>query len=493
MTQGADAIGRQSVRAGLINVGSQAISVALQLLSTVILARLISPESYGTVGMVMTITAFASLFQDLGLSAATVQRAEITPAQSTALFWMNVAVAAVITVILIACAPFIAAFFHRPELVAVTAVLAVGILLTSFGAQHAALLTRDMKFGYLAIARLAGSVAQFVAALLAALAGLQYWALVIGLIALTVVNVALLWFFSSWRPGLPSRASGVRGMIHYGLNLTAFDFVNYFSRNLDNILIGRVWGAESLGYYTRAYSLLLFPINNIRAPVVAVAMPALSRLQDEPEAFRGYYCRLLGVLAFATMPLASYCFVCADQIVHLLLGPKWAAAAEIAKWLAVSSFLQPVAGLFGVVLMAKGLAKRHLRCGAVAALVVTIAFVLGVTHGPVAMSKYYAAAQYLIFVPIFIYASRDTGIRIGDFFRGVYRQAIGALVAGGATALLRLLCPVSIGIQGLVVTSGFFAAVFLAFYIFVPGGAAELMYYKNAVRGGLIRGKAAPV
>lgn len=485
-------IGRQSVRAGLINVGSQAMSVALQLLSTVILARLISPESYGTIGMVMAITAFASLFQDLGLSAATVQRAEITPAQSTALFWMNVVVAAVITVILIGCAPFIAVFFRRPELPAVTAVLAVRILLASFGAQHAALLTRDMRFAYLATAHLAGSVAQFIAALLAALAGLQYWALVIGLIAHTVVNVALLWCFSSWRPGLPSRASGVRGMIHFGLNLTAFDFVNYFSRNLDNILIGRVWGAETLGYYTRAYSLLVFPLNNICSPVVAVAMPALSRLQNEPEAFRGYYRRLLGVLAFATMPLATYSFVCSDQVFHILLGPKWAAAAEIARWLAVSSFLQPVAGTVGAVLRAKGLGNRYLRCGAVAALVVTIAFALGVPHGPVVMSKYYAAAQYLYFIPIFIYASRDTGIWIGDFFRGVYRPAIGAVVAGVATALLRHLCPVSIGIQGLAMTSGFFAAVFFGFYSFVPGGVAELGYYKNAVRAGLVRGEAAP-
>jgi PST family polysaccharide transporter len=435
--------------------------------------------------MVMTITAFASLFQDLGLSAATVQRAEITPTQSTALFWMNVAVASVITVILIACAPLVAAFFRRPELVAVTAVLAVNILLTSFGAQHAALLTRDMKFGYLATARLAGSVAQFVASFLAAIAGLQYWALVLGMIAATLIYLVVLWYFSAWRPGLPSRSSRVRGMVHYGIHLTFFDLVNYFSRNLDNILVGRFWGAEALGYYTKAYSLLLFPISNLRSPIVSVAMPALSRLQSDAKAFRNYYCRMLAILAFFTMPLAAYCVVCSDQIVMVLLGPRWVNSAEIAQWLAVSSFLQPAFGLFGVVLTARGFSKRYFQCGVVMALVITAAFCIGVARGPVLMAKYYAAAQYMLMLPVLWFAFQGTGISVCDFLSNVYRQAACAIVSGAITALARKHASVSVGIDGLTVTLCLYSVLYLVIYGLVPGGLSELRYFRSKLASSL--------
>lgn len=478
------------MRAGFITVGAQGFSVALQTLSTIVLARLINPESYGTIGMVTTATAFASLFQDLGLSAATVQRDKITPQQSTVLFWLNVAAASLITLVLILCAPLIADFYKRPELVAVTCALAVNIALSSLGAQHAALLNREMKFRHLASARISAALAQFLVTLAAALANLQYWALVIGIVTSTVVNVALLWNFSGWRPGWPSRGTGVRGMMHYGLNLTAFDFVNYFSRNLDNVLVGRVWGAEELGFYAKAYSLLLFPISNIRAPIVAVAMPAMSRLQHDDEAFRGYYCRLVGLLGFVTMPIATLFVVCSDQIVYLMLGQKWMAAAEIARWLAVSSFLQPVAGLFGVVLMSKGLANRHMRCGLVSAIAMSLSFVVGVFQGPVVMAIYYAVVQYILFVPIFLYASRGTGIHLRDFFANVHRQAAGAVFAGVATHLLRSFAQLPLGLPGFLASLGCFTAVYATFSCLVPGGLRDLQYYSKLISSGL--GRTAP-
>jgi PST family polysaccharide transporter len=437
--------------------------------------------------MVATVTAFAALFKDLGLSSATIQRAKITAEQLTFIFWLNIGFAGIVTLMLLALAPAVSAFYARPDLTPITAVLAFNLFLSSCGAQHAALLSREMKFRALAVAQIAGTCAQFVVSLMAALAGLQQWAIVVGVLALTSVNVALLWSFSGWRPGAPRLADGAREILHVGANLTFFNFVNYFSRNLDNILIGRTWGAEQLGYYSRAYSLLLFPIQNIRGPLSAVALPALSRLQNEPEAFRNYYRRILAILAFATMPIAGYCVVRADLVIETLLGPRWKPASEVAAWLAVGGLLQPCSGLFGSVLVAKGLVRRHLACGIVGATVTTVSFVVGVPYGTVALAKCFAVGQYAMFLPVFFYASRNTNIGLTDFLRAIWRPALATLVAAVGTLVLPASWSASWPALNLLTSLAGFAAIYLACYALLPGGAHEFRYYVGLLREALPR------
>jgi PST family polysaccharide transporter len=432
--------------------------------------------------MVATVTAFAALFKDLGLTTAIIQREKPTTDELTFIFWLNIAFASVVTLMLVALAPVVSAFYARPDLTPITAVLAFNLLLSSCGAQHAALLSREMRFRALAVAQVAGTCAQFLASFMAAIAGFQQWAIVLGFLSFTAVNVALLWSFSGWRPGAPRFADGASEIVHFGAKLTFFDFVNYFSRNLDNILIGRACGAEQLGYYSRAYSLLLFPIQNIRGPLSAVALPALSRLQHDQEAFRNYYRRILAILALATMPIAGFCVIRSGLMIETLLGPRWRPASEIATWLAVVSFLQPCSGLFGVVLVAKGLVRRHLACGIVGAIVTSASFLVGIPYGTVALAKCYAVGQYAMFLPMFLYASRDTSIVPADFLKAVWRPALATIVAGVGTLTMPSSWCVPLPMFQLLISLAGFAAIYLACYGVLPGGAEEFLYY-----GGLIR------
>jgi len=467
-------LARTSVRSGLINVGSQGVSVALQLLSTVVLARLLTPAAYGTIGMVAAIIAFASLFKDLGLSTATIQRKDLTHDQVSVMFWANILAGFGLTFLLSVCSPFVADFYHRPELVWVTVALSINIFIVSLGAQHSALLTRNMCFKHLAISLLSGALVTFIIALLAALADWAHWALVAGTLAGSLTQVFLLWSFNSWRPGLPKRGTGARSMLKYGLNLTGFDLVNYFSRNLDNILIGRVWGAQTLGYYSRAYSLLLFPIQNIRGPITSVAMPAMSRLQDEPERFRAYYSQVLSILGMLTMPISAFCFVSSDLIIETLLGPQWLPAANIAKWLACASFLQPVAGVFGMVLMALGLANRHLRCGLISAILLSLTFLLSVRYGVETLAICYAISGYVLFVPIFLYAAKGTGIRLRHFIRGVWRPALASVFAAQSLFLVKSAIIQPHVLMSLILNLSLFGLVYLMLFVALPGGARDL-------------------
>lgn len=478
-------LGRKSMQSGMINMGAQGISVLLQLASTVVLARMLTPDAYGLLGMVMAVIAFAGLFRDLGLSTATIQRKNLNAPQVSVLFWVNVVIGLGLTIALALSSPLVVWFYERPELKWMTVVLGVNILISSLGAQHSALLTRNMLFKKLSIARITSALASFIVALVGALNGLEHWALVLGAVASSFTYTLMVWSFSGWMPGLPTRNTGSREMIKYGLNLTGFEFVNYFSRNLDNILIGKVLGSEILGYYSRAYQLIMFPISNIRTPLASVALPGLSSLQTEKERFRSYYTQLLGVLSLVTMPIAALTYAAADPIVRVVLGDNWLPVVPIMKWLAVAAFLQPVAGLFGIVLLALGHAKRHLHCGLISAVVVSITFLISVQYGVVALAIAYAISGYALFVPIFLYAAKGTGIKLIDFVKGVWRAAVASIVATILLQVIDLSMISESSFIDLIVVGLEFLLFYVICIVLLPGGKEQLLKLFNRLKHAL--------
>jgi PST family polysaccharide transporter len=267
---------RASLRSGMVTVTAQVVTIAIQLVSTVTLARLLSPADYGLLAMVMVVTSFAGLFRDFGLSSAAIQRGDLTAAQQNGLFWLNLSIGGVLTVVLALAAPLVAWFYGEPRLTAIATVLSRTFLLASAGTQSGASLIREMKFGRHAVATIGGALVSLAVSIVAALRGEGYWALVWGNIAGTSATALLLLVLASFRPTWPRRATGTRSLVSFGASITAFDFVNYFQRNLDNILIGKFWGPDVLGLYSRAYQLLMFPINAIRGPINSVAFPAMS-------------------------------------------------------------------------------------------------------------------------------------------------------------------------------------------------------------------------
>ena len=284
----ADLKGR-SVRGGAVTMAGQGVRFFLQMGSTVVLARLLTPQDFGLIAMVTAVTGFVMMFKDMGLSMATVQRAEVNHAQISTLFWINVTLSLGVMLVTAALAPAIAWFYGEPRLTWITLALAGAFIFGGLTIQHQALLRRNMRFGTLALIGIISMVMGIVAAIIAAWYGAGYWALVIMQLAGAITGAIAVWVVCGWRPGLPVRRSGVREMLAFGGNLTGFNVINYFARNADNLLIGKFWGSGPLGLYSKAYGLLMLPLRQINAPLSAVAIPALSRLKDEPERYRNYY------------------------------------------------------------------------------------------------------------------------------------------------------------------------------------------------------------
>lgn len=405
--------------------------------STVVLARLLTPQDFGLIAMVTAVTGFVVMFKDMGLSMATVQKAEINHAQISTLFWINVALSLGVMLVTAALAPLIAWFYGEPRLTWITLGLAGAFIFSGLTIQHQALLRRNMRFGTLALIGIIGQLAGIVTAIIAAFYGAGYWSLVLMQLAAAITGAIAVWLACGWRPGLPVRSSGVRGMLKFGGNITGFNFVHYFARNADNILIGRFIGADALGLYTKAYQLFMKPINEIRNPLCQVAMPILSSIQNQPERYVRYYRQLIDVLATLTVPLTFYCVIEVDFLIRTLLGQQWLAVVPVFRILAIAALIQPVASTQGLVLVSLGFSDRYLYWGLFNSILTVASFVAGLPFGIEGVAAAYAIANYAILIPSLFYCFHKTPITVSMFMRTIMSPIVGGTVSAFCVILLK--------------------------------------------------------
>ena len=410
-------LGRRTARGGAVTIASQALKLVASMAATIVLARLLTPQDYGLIGMVAIVMNFVSMFQYLGLSTATIRWAELNHQQVSTLFWLNIGLSTGIMVIMVASAPLVAWFFGEPRLIWITIGYAVSIIFVGMYIQHEALLSRQMRFAAIAAIEVASILIGFAAAVVAAWYGAGYWALVINQLVMTLVTVVGVWTACRWRPGLPHRRCGIRSMVSYGGGLTGFNITTYFSRNLDNALIGKFWGANQLGIYSRAYQMLLMPMQQINAPLAAVAVPALSRLATSPERYRAAYIKILEKIAMITMPGAIFMIATSDWLVLFLLGPQWKESARIFAVLGVAAIIQPVTRTVLWLFTTQGRAPEIFKWGVMGGIIAVLSIIAGLPWGATGVALSYAATDLCLSTPLlFWYAGRKGPVRAGDLY-----------------------------------------------------------------------------
>jgi PST family polysaccharide transporter len=468
-------LGRRTARGGAITVASHSLRFVITIAATSVMARLLRPADYGLIGMVAFFTNFVAMFKDLGLSIATIQKAEIDYKQVSTLFWLNVAFSLLITVFTIALAPVVSWFYGEPKLVAITAITAIGFLFGGLTVQHEALLRRQMRFVSLAAVSLVSMVTGYAVGIYLAWRGWSYWALVSSQLALLLVNAIGVWIICRWRPGLPGRNSGVRSMIAFGRNFTGFSIINYFSRNLDNLLLGRFWGANELGLYNRAYQLMTLPIDQINEPVTSVAIPALSRIKDEQERYRQAYRRMLEKIAMCTMPAVAFLMATSDWIVQIVLGPRWSATSRIFLLLGVTGLFQPIANTTGWLFLTQGRSRDMFHWGLISGPITMGSIMLGLPWGAVGVATSYALTRVLLSDPLlFWFVGRKGPVRTRDFYHIIAPFTFAALAALGICTAVRTQFEIHNPVVGLIVLFIVTGAVTLACLSVLPSGRLAL-------------------
>lgn len=428
--------GRIALRGGLLTGGAQGIKIAVQFLSVVVLARLLAPEDFGLVASVGPIVAFIGLFQNLGLQQAVIQRSEISQRQLNHVFWVSALVGLCCSLIVAALAPVVAAFYGDTRMTGITLAAGAPLLLGSLAALPLALMNRRLKFGQLALNDVITAVTGLLATIAAAYAGLGYWSLVIGPAVSALVALVAAWRVARWRPDKPSFRID-REILSFGANLTGFNLVNFFARNLDTILIGKFSGATELGYYDRAYKLMLFPLQNISQPLTRLMIPLMSRIQDDKQRFRGIYMDTNWLLAAVTAPGIAALTLTSPQVVSLLFGERWLAVAPIFAWLGVASLTQPISNTTGWIFICQGKTATMFRWGVYSSAVTVVAFIVGMHWGAVGVAAAYAISGYVLRIPVLAVLLHRIGpVTAGDFLVVQALFIVAALVSWGVFRLL---------------------------------------------------------
>jgi O-antigen/teichoic acid export membrane protein len=472
---------QKTIQGGLARLCAQGANFSLRLGSLMVLARLLGPKDFGLVGMVTAFTGVLSLFRDFGLSSAAIQRTTVTDEQFSTLFWINIAVGALLGVVAVALAPAIAALYHEPRLLPVTVVLAAGFLFNAAGIQHSVLLQRQMRFTAMSVISVVSLIVGTAIAIAGAKAGYGYWALVAMTVTLPLIATIGFWLTTGWVPGRPHRRAGIRSMMRFGGTVTLNGLLAYIAYNSEKVLLGRFWGADAIGLYGRAYQLINIPTDNLNSAVGEVAFSALSRLRDDPSRLKSYFLKGYSLVLGLTLPITIACAFFADDLVMLLLGPKWKDAAIIFRLLAPTIAIFALINPLSWLLVSLGLVGRSLKMALVFTPLIIGGYVMGLPYGPKGVAFAYSAVMMLCLIPLIAWSVHGTVVSFRDILVAASRPAASGIVAGGLAWGVRLtygqfLPPLA----RLVLESTVLLVAFLGMLLFVAG---QKSFYLDLLRG----------
>ena len=457
-----------TARGALVSSGAQVVSFTLRTFSLVVLARLLFPKDFGLVGMVTSLTGFIGLFRDAGLSLATVQRDSITKEQISMLFWVNLALGCILAALCAAMAPFLVAFYHEPSLFWLTVATGTVFIFYGASAQHRALLQRNMRFLELALIDTVSSAIGIAMGIIMAAAGYGYWALVGMTLGQAALNSCGTWLTGGWVPGVPRPMPAIGSMLRFGGTVSLNSVLAYLAYNTDKILLGRFWGAEMLGIYGRAHQLANLPTENLNSTLGLVAFPALSRLQNEPSRLRTYFLKGYRLFLSLVMPITMSFALFADDIIFVLLGPRWHAATPIFRLLAPTIIAFGLINPFFWLILATGRVQRSLKMALMITPIIIFGYTLGLSRGPHGVAAGFSITMLLLIVPFLLWARHGTSISARDILSATMAPLTSAAAGALLTvAVYSLFADILSPLLRLVTATTFFFAVYLLVLLFV--------------------------
>ncbi|MCL2091933.1 MAG: lipopolysaccharide biosynthesis protein [Micrococcales bacterium] len=376
-----DGLGRSAARGAASTGVGVVVRIALQLVTVVLLARLLDEADFGLFAMVLAVIGVGELLRDAGLSSAAIQAPDLSARQRSNLFWSNTAIGLTLATLVLAGAPLVARLYGEPNLTAVTQALSVTFLLNAMTTQYRASLVRAMRFTAVATIDVLAPATALVVAVVAAAAGARYWALVTQQIVQAVVALVTCATVGRWLPDPRwHRGQGMRRFFRFGGFLLGSQLIGYVANNIDNVLIGRQLGKDVLGVYSRGFQVLMNPLNQVRTPSTTVALPALSRAGTGVQFDRIVRSGQL-VLCYPITVGLGIVIGTAYPLVEVLLGPKWAGLPPILRLLAVAGAMQTIAYVGYWVYLSRGLTRQLMAYTTLTSVVKIVLVCLGAVWG----------------------------------------------------------------------------------------------------------------
>ena len=438
----ADGLRRHAVRGAGVTVLSQGSILLIQVISTVVLARILAPRDFGLVAMVTTFSLLLANFGSNGFLVAVIQRENIDHFLASNLFWVNVGAGVLLTVSFAAAGPILARFFNEPLVARVAAGLSLTIFFTSVSVLHLALAQRAMRFSLVAANDIVSRAVMVASSIFLAWAGWGYWALVAGTVAQTLSTCMGAWLLCRWVPSLPRRVGGTASTVQFAMHVYGRFSVNYGARNTDNLLVGWRFNAQALGFYKKAYDLFALTGSQLVSSLTAVALSALSRLNRDSDQYRRYLLSALAVTAFVGMGVGADLTLVGKDVIRLLLGPRWEESGRIFTYFGPGIGIMLFYGTHSWIHLSIGRADRWFRWGIVEFVFTVLLFLVALPWGPVGVAVAWTASFWLLTIPAFWYAGKPIQFGVAPVLAAVWKYIAASLLAGCACAgIIRLHAP----------------------------------------------------
>lgn len=378
---------------------SQITKISCQLLGMVLFSRYLSAKEFGIMSMALVVVNFVNILRDLGSSAAIIQRDTVSEELKCSVFYLNLFFGCILLVLFVTLAPFISVFFKEPELVFIIILLSLCFPINSSTAIHLSLLERESKFNLTAKVEIISSVLALIIATIFVVNGGGIYSIVSQTISYSLFSAIGFWFISGWTPKFIFSITEVKSILRFSSNLIGFNIINYFSRNSDQIIIGKFFNATLLGYYSLAYRIMLFPIQNITFVLTRSLYPILSRLQNDKKSSFDIYLNTLKTISIIIPPMMFGLAVVSKDFITVVFGEQWSPVSSILIWLAPTAILQSLISTTGSVFMSQGKTDLLLKISIYNAILQISSFFIGGFFSLSIMVKLYLGANILMFFP----------------------------------------------------------------------------------------------
>jgi PST family polysaccharide transporter len=470
-----------------VTVAGQVVKLAIQFTSVVVLSRLLSPDDFGLIAMASVFVAFASLLRDFGMPTAALQARSLSNQQASNILWVNVLLGVCGGLLLLATSPLIVALFDEPRLYAILPIMAAALVLGGFSAQYQVHFARAARFGRLVVVDVLAQLLGLAAAVVLAISGAGYWALVCQIAVTAIVLLSAQIAGSRWIPLRPRRGAGTSDLVRAGMHFGGAQMLTFVASNADTVVIGARWTATDLGYYNRAYQLLALPVQAMLAPLTQVVVPMANRVRAAGGSVEHLLLRVQFLVGLVGVSVFMVAWVIAPDLVPIILGDGWDDTSQLFRILSVGGAVQifSYVSYWSFVLGEQSRALLHYNL-----LTKTLTVVAIVLGGMVSVEAVAWAVSLSLVVswPInLLWLRGATGQDSRRFFLSGLRILVGGL-AGALTGWFVLEVAIdldSVVRVGLAATCSL--CVLAALVVCTPGGFAEVRAAWKAARLAIAR------
>lgn len=349
------------------------------------MARLLMPEEFGLIAMLSIFVAMGNTFVNSGFGQALIQKQDVKHIDECSMFYFNILVAILATIILFFCAPLIADFYNQPQLIQMSRVLSLIFIFNALGLVQRTLLNKNLDFKTQFKVSLLASLFAGIVSVGLAFNGFGVWSLIALYLCTDFFNTVFLWFFSSWRPSLIFSIISLKSMFSFGSKLFIVSLTNSVFTNIYKLLIGKFFNASALGFYSRADSLYKYPVVILNSVVSQVSFPVFSKIQDDKKRLKSLIRKSLKTITLITFPLMVGLMLVAHPLVQILLTEKWLPSVPYLQLLCIIGMLYPILAINLNALNAQGRSDLYLKIDVINKILVIITVFITYRFGITAM------------------------------------------------------------------------------------------------------------